>query len=108
MRARVIEGGEKSIEFDVLKGTKQGCMLAPMLFSIFFSTMLLVAFKDYNTGVGIRFPTDGDVFDIQKPRFTQPSSGTYCMLTTVVWLLTHYRRFRNCLTDSSTPPIDSD
>jgi len=41
-------------------------MLAPMLFIIFFAMMLLVAFKDCNTGVGIRFRTDGDVFDIQQ------------------------------------------
>jgi len=66
MRDCVIEEGEKSLEFDLLNGTKQGCMLAPMLFSIFFAMMLLVAFKDYNMGDGVRFQTDGDVFDIGR------------------------------------------
>jgi len=66
MRVCVIERGEKSLEFGLLNGTKQGCMLAPMLFSIFFAMMMLVAFKDCNTGVGIRLPTDGDVFNIRR------------------------------------------
>jgi len=112
MRACVIEGGEKSQEFDVLIGTKQGCMLAPMLFSIFFAIMLLVAFNDCNMGDGIRFQTDGDVFDIRrlqaKTKIYSTITGTYCMPTTVLWSLTHYRRFRNCLTDLSTPPSNSD
>jgi len=50
MRVCVIEGAEKSLEFDVVNGTKQGCMLAPMLFSIFFAMMLLVAFRDCSPG----------------------------------------------------------
>jgi len=78
MRACVIEEGEKSLEFDVLNGTKQGCMLAPMLFSI-FAMMLLVAIKNCKTGVGIRFRTDGDLFDIRR---LQAKTKIY---STIIW-----------------------
>ena len=50
MKASVSEGSENSPLFDVTSGTKQGCVLAPTLFSIFFSLMLHVAFKDTTEG----------------------------------------------------------
>ena len=40
MKATVREGSDKSPPFDVTNGTKQGCIIAPTLFSIFFSMML--------------------------------------------------------------------
>jgi len=43
-RACVIEAGEMSQLLHVMNGTSQGCVLASLLFSIFFATMLLVAF----------------------------------------------------------------
>jgi len=43
-RACVIEAGEMSQLLHVMNGTNQGCVLASLLFSIFFATMLLVAF----------------------------------------------------------------
>ena len=46
MKATVREGSDKSATFDVTSGTKQGCFLPPALFSIFFSLMMYVAFKD--------------------------------------------------------------
>jgi len=36
MLARVIDGGDISAAFSVTSGTKQTCVLAPLLFSIFF------------------------------------------------------------------------
>jgi len=52
--------------FDVTNGTKQGCVLASLLCSI-FAMMLLVVFKDCDLGVniGLQFRTDGNVFDIR-------------------------------------------
>jgi len=43
MLARVIDGGDISAAFSVTSSTKQGCVLAPLLFSIFFSMLLYVA-----------------------------------------------------------------
>ena len=52
--------------FAVTNGTKQGCVLASLLFSIFFSMMLSIAFKDCNLGVPVQFRTDGNVFDLRR------------------------------------------
>jgi hypothetical protein len=54
MKATVREGSDKSLPFSVTSGTKQGCIIAPTLFSIFFSMMLHVAFKDAVDGINIK------------------------------------------------------
>jgi len=56
----VVENGELSPSFSVANGTKQGRVLAPLLFIIFFSMMFLVAFKDGTTGISIHCRTDGE------------------------------------------------
>lgn len=66
MHGQIIDGAEMSTIFDITNGTKQGCVLAPLLFSIFFSLMLLVAFKDCDLGIPIRFRTDGSVFNLRR------------------------------------------
>jgi len=65
-RAAVVENGEMSADFDVTNGTKQGCILAPLLFIIFFATVLRVAFHDCAAGIPIHYCTDGDVFDARR------------------------------------------
>ena len=40
MMGCVLDDGEISSPFDISHGTKQGCVLAPLLFSIFFAMML--------------------------------------------------------------------
>ena len=47
-------------------GVKQGCALAPTLFSLIFSAMLTVAFSDEGVGLGIRYRTDGSVFNLRR------------------------------------------
>ena len=50
MQARVQNDGEFSEPFEVTNGVKQGCVLAPTLFSMMFSAMLMDAFQDSDTG----------------------------------------------------------
>ena len=40
-------------------GVKQGCVLAPTLFSLMFSAMLIDAYKDTSYGVNLRYRYDG-------------------------------------------------
>ena len=53
MKVTIREGGKRAKPFLVTNGTKQGCVLAPTLFSIFFSLMLFVAFKNTSKGIDV-------------------------------------------------------
>ncbi|VDL92433.1 unnamed protein product [Schistocephalus solidus] len=46
MTARVTDNGTVSEAFAVTNGVKQGCVLAPTLFSLMFSSMLMDAYLD--------------------------------------------------------------
>ena len=65
MKARLVNGGEDD-EFSVSNGVKQGCVLAPTLFSFLFSMMLLSAFKESDPGVQIRYRMDSGLFSVQS------------------------------------------
>ena len=69
MSVTVREGRDKSTPFGVTSGTKQGCVLAPTLFSIFFSLMLHVAFKDATDGVNIKSRFDRGLFNVNSTHF---------------------------------------
>ena len=45
---------------------KQGCVLAPVLFNMFFSQVLLHTVKDLDVGVYVRCRSDGSVFDLRR------------------------------------------
>ena len=66
MQARFQENGHASDPFQVSNEVKQGCVLAPTLFSILFAAMLLDAFSDCHRGVYIQFPTDGKLFNLRR------------------------------------------
>lgn len=66
MNARVQDDGEYSMPFPVTNGVKQGCVLAPTLFSMIFSAMLADAFRDGDIGVGFRYRTDGKLFNLRR------------------------------------------
>ena len=65
MKARLATGSEDD-EFRVTNGVKQGCVLAPTLFSFLFSMMLLSAFRESDPGIQITYRTDGGLFNTQR------------------------------------------
>lgn len=66
MNARVQDDGEYSDPFAVTNGVKQGCVLAPTLFSMVFSAMLSDAFREGDIGIGFHFRTDGSLFNLRR------------------------------------------
>ena len=66
MFCRVIENGDASDPFPVSNGVKQGCVLAPTLFSLLFAQMLSAALSQTEAGVKIHYRTDGDVFNLRR------------------------------------------
>ena len=52
--------------FPINNGVKQGCVLVPTLFSIFFSIMLHEAKEDLPEGIYIRFRTEGSFFNLRR------------------------------------------
>jgi hypothetical protein len=66
MMARVLDDGEASSDFPVSNGVKQGCVLAPTLFSMMFSAMLLDAFNKEDPGVNLTYRTDGKLFNLKR------------------------------------------
>ena len=47
-------------------GVKQVCVLAPTLFSMMFSALLMGAFQDSDTGLPIRYRFDGNIFNLRR------------------------------------------
>ena len=66
MLGRVIENGEASVPFPVTTGVKQGCVLAPTLFSLLFAQMLDSALSQSTVGVNIHYQYDGDFFNLRR------------------------------------------
>ena len=66
MQASVQNDGEFSEPFEVTNEVKQGCVMAPTLFSIMFSAMLMDAFQDSDTDFPIRYRFEGDIFNLRR------------------------------------------
>ena len=63
MKAFVLSNGDQTEPFNVTNGTKQGCVLAPVLFALFFSVMLEHAFLDVDEGIPVEYRTSGGIFN---------------------------------------------
>ena len=63
-----MDNEEESAPFPVTNGVKQGCVLAPTLFSMVFSAMLTDAFQSCNEGILLRYRTDGGIFNLRRLR----------------------------------------
>ena len=66
MLAWVQTDGAFSDPFPVTIGVKQGCVLAPTLFSMMFSAMLTAAFQDGDNGIPIRYRFEGKLFNLKR------------------------------------------
>ena len=81
-----------------LNGSKKGCVMSPLLFTLVFSAMLNDAFHDNDLGALIRFRTDGDVFKLRrlnsKTRTSMCWPEIYFSLTTVHVLRTRSTTFK--------------
>ncbi|XP_033121981.1 uncharacterized protein LOC117120995 [Anneissia japonica] len=66
MEGRVNFDGTSSRSFDIKNGVKQGCVLAPTLFGIFFAMMLRHAFDSCDEGIYIKTRSDGRLFNLSR------------------------------------------
>lgn len=66
MTGEVLSGGEPSDRFNISNGVKQGCVLAPVLFNLFFTQVLQHAVRDLNLGVYLKYRLDGSLFDLRR------------------------------------------
>lgn len=68
MKGTVEFDGQSSEAFAITSGVKQGCVLAPTLFGIFFALLLRHAFKNSTEGVLLHTRSDGHLFNISRLR----------------------------------------
>ena len=67
-RGQVRNSNDLSEPFTIINGVKQGCVLAPTLFTIFFRMMLQRATEDLGDedGIYIRYRTDGSLCNLRR------------------------------------------
>ena len=66
MKGTVQFYGSLSEPFDIRSGVKQGCVLAPTLFRIFFALVLRHAFGKSQDGIYLRTRSDGKHFNLAQ------------------------------------------
>ena len=66
MQGLVLSNGDTSARFNISNGVKQGCVLAPVLFNLFFTCVLNHALRDLDRGIYLRYRLDGSLFDLRR------------------------------------------
>ena len=66
MTDQVFSNGNVTNAFVISNGVKQGYILAPVLFNVFFTCMLSHAVQDLEKEVYIRYCLDGSLFDLHR------------------------------------------
>ena len=79
MTGLVLSDGEASETFGISNGVKHGCVLAPVLFNLFFTCVLNHATRDLEQGVYLRYRLDCSLFDHRR----LTAKTKHCLLTTV-------------------------
>ena len=51
MSGLILSGGEASEHFEISNGMKEGCVLAPVIFNLFFTSVLSHAVRDLTQSV---------------------------------------------------------
>ncbi|VDM05163.1 unnamed protein product, partial [Schistocephalus solidus] len=74
--ARVTDNGTVSEAFAMTNRVKQGCVLAPTLFSLMFSAMLMDAYRDEQPGIRIAYRTDGHLLNNRRMQASKHVSTT--------------------------------
>ena len=66
MEASVLCDGEATPQFPVQVGVKQGCVIAPTLFTLFMGAVLQIAKPHLTDGVGITYRLAGKVLNLRR------------------------------------------
>ncbi|KAI8441503.1 hypothetical protein MSG28_015092 [Choristoneura fumiferana] len=68
MKAQVKHENELSEEIQVTSGVKQGCVMAPTLFAIYFAVVMRDALQDCDDRIQLSFRSERGVFDVSRFR----------------------------------------
>ncbi|VDL95115.1 unnamed protein product [Schistocephalus solidus] len=69
MRTRITDNATVSEAFAVTNGVKQGCVLAPTLFNLMFSAVLMDAYSDERPGIRIAYRMDSRLLNQRRMHF---------------------------------------
>ena len=83
MKGTVVFDDSTSDPFDIRSGVKQGCVLAPTLFGIFFAVLLKQAFGDATEGIYLRTRSDGKLFNLSRLRASPKSNSSVCVISSL-------------------------
>ena len=68
MKGTVVFDGTTSDAFNIRSGVKQGCVLAPTLFGIFFVLMLKHTYGSVTEGIYLGTRSHGKLFNLSRLR----------------------------------------